>query len=461
MKKYLLVVPHQDDEINLVGGLLKQFSQLDVERYLIFTTNGDFCLDNLKRRTADTQKSLKLFQFKQVIYLGYGDSLYGKHLYHTKEQEILTSRAGRSETYGPAPFVDYRFEKSGYHSKYTRDDYKQDLKDVILDILPDVVFYVDCDEHPDHRCASLICDEIFKELYVEKGFMPILLKRFAYCGAWFGELDYFTNPLLPTSLHGFHEDNDENNSFPYLWQERIRFQNDAELLSMDFRRSLLYKSLKYYGTEDAIERFEGLANTDTVFWYRDVDNVALKATITASSGNPEGLNDFKLLDYEDVAQIDSRVTGLSGFWQPEARDKTPRIYLDLGDTQEIKEIRLHQGAPYLGKIRQIRVRFDQGEMQEYSLSEDYVNSLSLLGTYTRSVEIELVDFDFNCVIREIEIFNHSSSFPTDAVGLQMFREKDYWVSAFKCSFSKLLFFVQMKIRWLGKKTIFRRKSAFD
>ena len=40
-KKVLIIVPHQDDELNLMSGAIEEYRKYGSEVYVLFTTNGD------------------------------------------------------------------------------------------------------------------------------------------------------------------------------------------------------------------------------------------------------------------------------------------------------------------------------------------------------------------------------------------------------------------------------------
>jgi len=220
-KKLLLVVPHQDDEIFVGGGLLRIFAKSkDYEIYVVFTTNGDFFPEEGEIRLKESLRVLtKLYVIpeKNIFFLGYGDGWQGsKHLYNLQGTQRAASICGRRETYGITEHGDYRWIKSGRHSVYCRDNFKADMKELMSDIMADIIIAVDYDKHPDHKAASLMAEECIGELLKEiPDYRPIVLKRYAYDGVWKGKADFFDLPRKRTILSQFEE-------ISVIWR-RMRF----------------------------------------------------------------------------------------------------------------------------------------------------------------------------------------------------------------------------------------------
>ena len=41
-RKVMLIVPHQDDDLNILGGVLEEYARYGSELFPVFVTNGDF-----------------------------------------------------------------------------------------------------------------------------------------------------------------------------------------------------------------------------------------------------------------------------------------------------------------------------------------------------------------------------------------------------------------------------------
>ena len=226
-KKVMLVVPHQDDEINLAGGVIEEYIRYGSEVYVVYVTNGDYRVP-AEQRLKEAIDALAVLGVDEehIIFLGYGDACTDKNgaaLYNTDEQ--LTSRAGYSYTYtydGHPPFREGR--------AYTRQNVLEDIRDVILEHRPDVIYGVDCDLHQDHQLTALMFDRAMGEiLSTVDGYKPIVYKGFAYSTAYYAPGDFYQlnikSTLPPSGGLRFFA------SGIYAWSERVRMPVSAGSLS--------------------------------------------------------------------------------------------------------------------------------------------------------------------------------------------------------------------------------------
>ena len=76
-EKILLIVPHQDDELLVGGGLLRTLARnKEYDAYVVYTTNGDFFPHEGEARLRESVRVLKEFagmEESHMIFLGYGD----------------------------------------------------------------------------------------------------------------------------------------------------------------------------------------------------------------------------------------------------------------------------------------------------------------------------------------------------------------------------------------------------
>lgn len=125
-QKVLVIVPHEDDEINVAGSLMYHYVQSGAEVFCAFTTNGDYSFGAVTRM-KEAWRSLQVLGVKKVFFLGYGDTsnaYAGGHLFYEADK-VVTSPAGHQETYGCHDFPDYAFIKRGQHSRYCRQSFKR------------------------------------------------------------------------------------------------------------------------------------------------------------------------------------------------------------------------------------------------------------------------------------------------------------------------------------------------
>ena len=155
-EKALIVVPHEDDEINLMAGLYEALVS-QCETYVAFFTNGDAVEDNGAVRMKESIRALSMYGIQEdhIIFMGYGNRWRGpeKHIYHAAASKPMQSYCGKFETYAldeHPPFSE---------CIYTRDNALNDFADLILSLKPGLIFASDCDWHSDHRAMSLLLDE--------------------------------------------------------------------------------------------------------------------------------------------------------------------------------------------------------------------------------------------------------------------------------------------------------------
>ena len=153
-KKVLVIVPHQDDEICLTGGLLSSINNENTK--IVYVTNGNF-IYSAKTRYKEAIKSCLNLGIKKenVIFLGYSDSSYDykNHMYTT--DGIWNDKYNNTKTFGIKGINEYSFIKKGIHNDFNKENVINDLYEIISDNLPDIIICNDLDFHPDHIMTSL------------------------------------------------------------------------------------------------------------------------------------------------------------------------------------------------------------------------------------------------------------------------------------------------------------------
>ena len=402
-RKVLLVVPHQDDELLVGGGLFKTLARHgEYEAYAVFTTNGDFFAHEAKVRLEESFHVLTGFygvRDSHIFFLGYGDGWQGGvHLYHQEGEEPLVSQAGRTETYGTKGHEDYRWLKSGRHSPYRREDFKRDLKDVLSEVSADILLVVDFDSHPDHRAASLLVEECLGELFRESpGYRPLVLKRFAYDGVWKGKANFFEIPGKATVLK-------ELSLFPYTESDMLRFAMPDDCVTPAFSDNFLYRAARCYKTQEIWQKADEIINIDEVYFKRDTDNLLFDAALSASSGNPEYLRDFKLFDCADVTRREIAYKECG--WKPDEADKERRVQIRFEQPVTVGRIAVYARGTCETDRLKVRFNFDTGSPLCADIRPDGKKNLFTVGTRRNVRDMELLIEEWEGVlwgITELEI----------------------------------------------------------
>lgn len=336
-KKVLLLVPHQDDDMNVFCGVMDEYLHYGSELTVAFMTNGDyFGLGEVRVREA-----LDLYAYlgvpeENVVFLGYGDSLQTPdyHIYNAPADEVFASSVRKTETYcveGHPPF------REGH--AYTRENLYADIRDLVLSVRPDVIFCTDFDTHPDHRACSMLFEQAMGEiLRAEPDYTPAVYKGFAYSTAWAGEHDFFSVNIRGT------KDIYHNNMLIqvpplYRWEDRIRFPVRAGTLSRSLHDSGQYDELLFYSSQEEEKHAASVINGDKVFWQRSTDSLLRRASLTAGSGDPLLLNDFMLLDTRKISDLYH--DPFDGVWSPDEGDEEKTVKVRLAAPPVVREVVLY------------------------------------------------------------------------------------------------------------------------
>ena len=354
----LVIVPHQDDEINLGYGVIDAFTEAGGSVYVLFTTNSDRS-DNAQLRTEEAVLCCGLMHVPKanIILLGYGDHINNPCFYLGGENEVRTSEGGYSKTYGAFGITDFHTLRYGEAADYTWGNMKNDLKQVVLDIRPDVIFAVDTDDHSDHAAASQLFDLAMGEILREQPlYKPLVYKGFAYPYAWYGNADFSGLPLksaAPQWVSSAYET-------AYSWNERVRFPMHPAYLGYTLRSSKLRSLLLMHKSQAAIFHETRLLNSDKVFWERRTD--ALLANVYASSGNAALLSDFVIAGTREQPERNA--------WFPDTDDERPELRFRWNEPQTISEIVFYTAPEPAGRVLTVEVSVpDTGETVSYTLAD--------------------------------------------------------------------------------------------
>lgn len=409
MNNVLIIAPHGDDELNLLGTIAKQFLKANCEIHLLLVTNGDYLPKVTEKRHHETEAVAKKMGISKVTYLGYGDNpaFSGTHTYHTEGREICTSPAGHTHTYGFEDTPDYACQNHGFHRPYCRNSVKEDIKECILAEQADMILCVDLDEHADHRMTSLLFDEIMCELTRTTAYRPIVLKKYAYAGVWFGPDDYYANPMAETRLTA-------EEYFPYSPAQEVRVRVPRKYYPVFYKKSPIYKLCELYQSQYVVRHYTRMVNADALYFYRDYNNLALSAQVQVSSGEGRFLNDGKLADFSPINQEKSAmISSYEAYtWIPSSKDLSPLAVFKLDRESTVQEVHLH--LPYQEDLRPKKIKITAGtSVVEAALSD--LRSVIVFdppAVNVKEVFLQILeDTPGKCGIREVEIFDHHSTFP--------------------------------------------------
>lgn len=354
-KNILLIVPHEDDDICLLGGLFEQYVEAGSKVSVLFTTNGDYYGGNTAQiRMDEALNALALvgIQENDVYFLGYGDQWEEQHIYHAQDNEALTSKGGFTHTYGTA-----RHDAYMPNVLYTRNNYKNGLRSVIESLLPDTIFCIDFDGHRDHRALSLLFEEVMGQLLKDRAdYTPTVLKGFGYSLAWYAADDFAQENISSTKNPTDKPYMTEVNY--YNWADRIRFPVSSASLARVKEQSLTYQMLLAHASQNAAARGGRIINGDRVFWVRDTTSVLYRANLKASSGNAALLTDFRLIDTQDIGAVNCVFSG--HVWQPDALDESKSVTVTLETPTQLREIRLYDNPSLSDNVLDAELTLSDG-----------------------------------------------------------------------------------------------------
>lgn len=200
--RILVLIPHPDDEVILFGGLIQRAQTENCPVYVALVTNGDYEASTEEEgriRPAETLDGLSVLGLPEsrVILMGYADIGMKKkesflyRLYAAEnEKAILPSHVG-TNTYGLDFHADFHRELHGEPAPYTREAFREDLKELVKIVDPDMIFTTHPrDAHGDHAGLSMFVAELAPRAAVYAGFTHAAQGD----SAWPLAGDYFTCP---------------------------------------------------------------------------------------------------------------------------------------------------------------------------------------------------------------------------------------------------------------------------
>lgn len=371
--KVLILAPHEDDELNIAGGIFSSLAKTK-EVYVAFSTNGDFYMGkeqntdvkSLRYREAINAMSTYGIPEEHVIFLGYGDQWLPcktatkkriSHLYEAPDDLKMTSHARMSETYGHSSHPCFH-----EHQPYTKSSFMQDLKDLLSYVRADAIICVDYDSHPDHRALSLSFDKVMGELLQQNpDYRPLVLKSFAYSTAWASAKNFYELNLPATPAPYSSRIMEEVNC--YSWTSRLRFPVDSDSVTRSVLDNKVYKALSCHRSQVAIAGAAGKATQlikgDKVAWWRPTNNLLLTAEVSSEVGHAEALNDFMLIDSEQIGWTSPKPFQHGWFVE---EGKNNEVVFRLKQPERIREIRLYDNPSTDNCIKKLSIELSNGKV---------------------------------------------------------------------------------------------------
>lgn len=400
MKKTVLIIaPHPDDELGLAGRLIPRLIRIGYIVKVIIVTNGDANISG-KIRLKESIKGLGILGVKKkdIIFLGYGNRWQGEEHIYNRKNTVLKSLAGYEYTYALDFHKEFHYKKYCEPALYTRENMLGDMRECIEEIWADIIICVDFDSHPDHRAVSLMFEECMNFLIRNKGYQPIVLKRFAYAFAWHGDNTAYAKKL--SRFRVFDDKYQLDNPY-YYWNERVVCKLDKCRIC-DFK--LMLASLAYL-SQNASSHLRQLLKKDMVFWNRRTDNLMYDAIINVSSGDKNFLFDFLRFGCVNVNKVKSQNAFWERYaWEPHLSDKKKEITIEWEKKVYISYISIFSSINDVSKILDCVIVVNNKDYHTGSLVYDMKKNI-FINTYTKKILIRIDKYKGNSPgISEIEIY---------------------------------------------------------
>ena len=268
----VIVVPHEDDEILMSAGVIREAVKAGISCTVVMATNGDYECSNYEKGQNRLRESIAGLQAlglskEHLEIMGYADTgmpredSFLTHLYEEVEEEKCYPSSCTQETYGLVEKDEFHKKKWGKHGKYCRLDFKKDLKEILREKKAEHIFTTSqYDTHGDHAALYWFVCEVLDELRNEEGYEPSL-----YCGLIHSCAGDEVWPLrdtkkftCPDGLEGQHP-----------WEQRCTLELPEEMKQEKGTENLKYQALLQHKTAlepDAYEFLMAFIKDEEVFW---------------------------------------------------------------------------------------------------------------------------------------------------------------------------------------------------
>ncbi len=429
-KNVMIIIPHQDDDILLVGGLIEEYAKNKSNVSVVFTTNGD--ADNIAEiRMNESIKVLGNLGIEKdkIYFLGFGnrwkekefENGFVKHIYNSPDENtVWTSVNDKTGTFGVKNIDCYSKDT------YSRKNFLNSIKSVILDVRPEIIIAVDYDKHIDHKATSLFFDEAMGLILKENSnYKPVVYKAFAYGTAWTARND-FSDSLNLISTQKPAKSVWENSASGFSWSDRIRIPIGTDNLNRILTKNSVYKSLKSYASQNAAANSGRVLNGDKVFWERRTDSLLYNAKFFSEENEILSLNDFKIKDSNDISENSPALDGVCF---------EKRIDVKMKEKTNINSIVFYDHADIDANILGGYILFDDGSKVDFfELNKDGSKTeVNFEKKEVQNFSIYLTQYEGDCAgLTEIEAYNNEVFVEKEPDYLMAVDEQDnfvynYWI----------------------------------
>lgn len=274
MNHIMIIVPHEDDEILMAAGVIKNALKENERVTVVIATNGDYeGTDKITGsvRLPETLAGLKVLGLSEdnVIFMGYADTGMNENesflyqLYKEADEDCVLEGHCSRETYALENKREFHFSRYGEVALYTRRNFKTDLREIILSNKPDVIFTTsEEDMHGDHSGLFFFVRDILTEER-KNHFQPILYSGVVHSKA--GDTIWPERTEKPER----YSCPPDFNQGSLKWEDRVSFEVPEEMKQADFNRNLKALALGKHKNalkDDAVDFLYSFMKSEEVFW---------------------------------------------------------------------------------------------------------------------------------------------------------------------------------------------------
>lgn len=348
--KVLVLVPHPDDELNMLGGAIESISKDCDIRFLYYIDNG-------QTRATEANLAISLFGIgsEHISSLGFAPGGWRPHthIYNSPRNEVVVRR-GRNMTKSNSVMRVYRENLT-----FTQEHLEETLRDFITEMRPDTIISVDYDSQGDHRELALTADRVLGDIMkADNSYRPTVLKSFAYSGAWFQPADFYAENIKSTQNTGKDGCMREVNC--YRWDERLRIPVGKSSITRSLIGNLTARAFNEHASQHPVNPHanERICNGDKVFWWRPTQNLMWRAQrVVATSGDAAQLRDFLLYDTSNVSDFEHMPYDHG--WCPE--NGLGEAEISWASPVVIKEIHLFDQNDTANRVKHLTIRLSNGK----------------------------------------------------------------------------------------------------
>lgn len=278
--RIVVLVPHQDDEILMCAGILRQAAGLLLSPVVVMVTNGDYGSTDYSighSRLRETLEGLRVLGIDagSVVFLGYADTGMPEEdsflagLYKEQDGGKIHMSHCSGHTYGLPEKPEFHMTEYGSHGAYTRDGLKTDLEAVLMKYQPDIIFTTsDADTHGDHSGLYHFLHEILTEWKQRGERIPAVYAGIVHSTAGDEVWPERNEAVVPfTCPQGLEE------SHGVLWDDRVSFEVPDTMKAADRRRNEKSRALAKHVTAlkpDAVDFLYSFIKLEEIFWEVDI-----------------------------------------------------------------------------------------------------------------------------------------------------------------------------------------------